>query len=222
LEESDSGSITGWIEALKEGLPLATDVLWQHYFEQIVRLAQRRLGGASHRAVEDAEDAALSAFQALYTGALEGRFAQLNDRVDLWRLLTAITINKVLSQTQRHTRLKRGGHPTPGNADSSQPEQESAGAGNIEEIEHALSQAISREPTPEATALIEEQYQLLLAALGDRTLEQIAVWRMEGLSNKEIAGQLRCAVRTVERKLVRIRAVWTECGFALKRGSQRP
>ena len=215
MEDSDPGSITGWIEALKEGLPLATDVLWDRYFDRIVQLARHRLGEASHRAVEDAEDAALSAFQVLYKGAADGRFARLNDRVDLWRLLTAITINKVLCQRQRHARLKRGGHP--GQPDSELPQLESGAirAGSIEDVEHALAQVVSREPTPEAAALIQEQYQALLAALDDQTLEQIAVWRMEGLSNEEIASRLQCAVRTVERKLVRIRAIWTECGVAL-------
>jgi DNA-binding CsgD family transcriptional regulator len=61
---------------------------------------------------------------------------------------------------------------------------------------------------------MEEEYKSLLRALGDKRLEQIAVWRMEGLSNEEIAGELNCAVRTVERKLERIRAIWTERGLA--------
>jgi DNA-directed RNA polymerase specialized sigma24 family protein len=54
---------------------------------------------------------------------------------------------------------------------------------------------------------------MLLAALADVTLQKIAVGRLEGLSNAEIAHELRCAVRTVERKLERIRAIWTEAGL---------
>ena len=45
---------------------------------------------------------------------------------------------------------------------------------------------------------------MLLAALDDQTLRKIAVGRLEGLSNAEIAHELGCAVRTVERKLERI------------------
>jgi RNA polymerase sigma factor (sigma-70 family) len=217
-EESDPGSITGWIEALKQGHPDAADALWQHYFERVVRLARRRLGVAPHQAVEDAEDAAASAFHVLCEGAARGRFDRLNDRVDLWRLLTAITVKKVLGQRQRHGRLKRGGGRLIAGAAAADRPGPDQGPGarddeGADHPEHALAEALSKEPTPEAAALIDEQYRALLAALEDKTLEQIAVWRMEGLSNEEIAHQLKCAVRTVERKLERIRAIWTEYGL---------
>jgi DNA-binding CsgD family transcriptional regulator len=39
-------------------------------------------------------------------------------------------------------------------------------------------------------------------------LAQIAVWKMEGHTDKEVAQQLGCATRTVERKLERIREKW--------------
>jgi DNA-directed RNA polymerase specialized sigma24 family protein len=35
----------------------------------------------------------------------------------------------------------------------------------------------------------------------------VAVWKMEGYTNEEIAGKLGCATRTVERKLFLIRRV---------------
>jgi RNA polymerase sigma factor (sigma-70 family) len=216
LDESDSASITVCIEALKAGNSRAADVLWQQYFQRVYQLARRRLGAAPHRTVEDAEDAAASVFYTLYKGVSRGRFDQLNDRVDLWRLLTAITMKKVLSQKQHYTRLKRsGGSPSRGGAspESSRPDA-TASDDEATRMPDGVAEALSREPTPEYTALIEEEYRNLLAALGDKTLEQIAIWRMEGLSNEEIAGELKCAVRTVERKLERIRAIWTECGLA--------
>jgi len=201
VHRSESGSITGWIDSLKEGDPEAPNVLWRLYFERLVRLAERRLGSAPHLAVEDAEDAALSAFWVLCKGVGEGRFKQLHDRVDLWQLLTAITIKKVLSQQQRHGRQKRGADARPAHDDRFGPPMP------------ALTEATGKEPMPETTALIEEQFQLLLASLDDEVLEQIAVWRMEGLSNAEIAARKGCAIRTVERKLERIRATWAKKGL---------
>ena len=44
--------------------------------------------------------------------------------------------------------------------------------------------------------------------LEDDGLRQIAVWKMEGYENDEIARRLGCGVRTVERKLGVIRAIW--------------
>ena len=45
-------------------------------------------------------------------------------------------------------------------------------------------------------------------AAGDDTLRSIAGWKMEGLSNQEIAGHLGRSVGTVERKLRLIRKMW--------------
>ena len=51
---------------------------------------------------------------------------------------------------------------------------------------------------------LERRFQMLK----DRGLQPIALWKLDGHTNAEIAEQLECTVRTVERKLVRIRAYW--------------
>jgi DNA-directed RNA polymerase specialized sigma24 family protein len=50
----------------------------------------------------------------------------------------------------------------------------------------------------------------LLEKLGDPQLRQVAVAKMEGFSNQEIAQRLDCALRTVERRLKLIRDEWKE------------
>ncbi len=53
----------------------------------------------------------MSAFESLCAGLARGRFPQLSDRDDLWRLLVVITSRKVMAQTRRQFRQKRGqGH----------------------------------------------------------------------------------------------------------------
>jgi DNA-directed RNA polymerase specialized sigma24 family protein len=214
VDKADSGSISGWINALRNGDPEAPNVIWRLYFDRLVRLARRRLGSAPHQAVEDAEDAALSAFRVFYNGVDHGRFEQLRDRADLWQLLTAITINKVLSQKQRHGRRKRIAVDAfarmPGGTRAEDPQENNEDLGPPMRL---LADVFDKEPPPESAALIEEQLQILLASLKDEALEQIAVWRMEGLSNSEIATRRGCTVRTVERKLERIRAIWAKKGL---------
>jgi DNA-directed RNA polymerase specialized sigma24 family protein len=56
------------------------------------------------------------------------------------------------------------------------------------------------------------QFQELLDSLEDSTLQQIALWRMDGLSNSEIAWKMGCVIRTVERKIERIRLIWEDIG----------
>jgi RNA polymerase sigma factor (sigma-70 family) len=209
MSHEEIGSVSHWIAALKEGQPEAASALWQRYYERVVAVARRRLAGDSRQAVEDAEDVALSAMNSLCAGAARGQFNRLGDRVDLWRLMVAITVKKTLSRQQRLGRLKRGGAPV-------QPEQtpETGSEQGCLPSAEGLALARSAEPTPESAAIIEEQFQELLGALDDPVLREIALWRMDGLSNAEIAGKLGCATRTVERKLERIRMIWQEIGAA--------
>ena len=51
---------------------------------------------------------------------------------------------------------------------------------------------------------------LLLDRLGDKELRRIARLKMEGHTNSEIAAELKCLVRIVERKVRRIRALWED------------
>ena len=74
--------------------------------------------------------------------------------------------------------------------------------------EVALVQLVGDEPTPDFAAQVAEEYGRLLELLGDETLRQVAVWKMEGYSNDEIADKLGCSRRTVARKLEAIRILW--------------
>src|SRR6516165_2981413 len=104
------GSVTRWIGDLKAGGGSAAQPLWERYFERLVRLARNKLRSSHRRAaVEDEEDAALSAFDSFCRGAAAGRFPRLTDRDDLWRLLVVLTIRKALDQLERHGAAKRGG-----------------------------------------------------------------------------------------------------------------
>jgi DNA-directed RNA polymerase specialized sigma24 family protein len=55
----------------------------------------------------------------------------------------------------------------------------------------------------------------MLDLLGDETLRQVALLRLEGFSPREIADKLDCVERTVERKLERIRDKWSKAGLTL-------
>ena len=59
-------------------------------------------------------------------------------------------------------------------------------------------------------AIIEEEGQRLLEALEDEKLQQIALWKLEGYTNDEIAEKLDLTTRSIERKLQRIREKWSQ------------
>src|SRR5262245_52985050 len=98
-EEEPQGSVTHWIGDLKAGGDTAAQHLWERYFGRLVRLARSKLRATS-RTVVDEEDAALSAFDSFCRGAERGRFPDLADRDDLWRLLVVLTVRKAIDQHQ--------------------------------------------------------------------------------------------------------------------------
>ncbi|MFO0958352.1 MAG: ECF-type sigma factor [Isosphaeraceae bacterium] len=191
MPRDEVGSISRLLIDLKAGDPMAAQPLWERYYERLVRLARQRLRGRRKGAVEDEEDAALSAFESFFQGAADGRFPRLDDRQDLWRLLVVITARKVSGQVARQHAQRRGG-------------------GLDAALAEGLDRIIGDEPTPDFAAEVAEQYSRLLGLLEGPELRRVAVWRMEGFSNDEIAERLGCARRTVARRLDLIRQVWAE------------
>ena len=179
-----SDSVTLWINQVKGGERAGVRELLERYFQRLVQLARSRFQGRPALAGYD-EDVALSAFKSLCLGAERGRFPDLDDRDDLWRLLAVLTIRKAIDVQRRHRAREMSGEPD-------------------------LEQFLSDEPPPELVAEMTEDYQRLLGRLDDAELRSIALWKVEGCSNEEIADRLGCVVRTVERKLQRIRIILAE------------
>ena len=191
-------SVTRWIGDLKDGKEGATQQIWERYFDRLVQVASRQLGTAPRR-IADEEDVALSVFESLCKGAAAGRFDRLEDRDDLWKLLTAISGMKAVDQIRRQTAKKRGGQNVRG---------ESIVAG-LDNPLGSLDQLVQGEPTPEFLAVMDEQMQAMFDILPDETQKDVARLRFEGYTNEEIAKEIDISLRSVERKLKLIREIWT-------------
>lgn len=198
---AEEGSVTGWFDSLQAGNRAAAQGLWQRFARRLIGLARARLKAASRRAADE-EDVVLSAFDSFCRGAEQGQFPELHDRGDLWNLLVAITLRKVSDQILHEKRQKRGGGAVRCEADLGPDSR------NL-----VFDELISAEPTPELAAEMTEQFHLLLDSLGDGELRSIALWKMEGYTNDEVATKLDCARSTVQRKLLLIQARW-EAGVA--------
>jgi len=195
---SSPGSVTDWLARLPQGDQEAVRKLWQRYYPRLVGLALQQLRGAPARQA-DAEDVALSAFAGFCRGAERGRFPDLFDRDDLWRLLVVMTARKAANLVRDERRQKRGGGRVVNFSDL--PEDRTG-------EEPPFADLLASEPDPRVAAQTAEECRRLLAALHDAGLRAVAVWKLEGHTNEEIAGLLGRSVPTVERKLRLIRKLW--------------
>jgi len=193
------GSVTHWFEQVREADSLAARALWERYFPELVRLAREKLRGAPRRAADE-EDVAASVMESLFRAAEQGRFPNLADRDDLWRLLLRMTARKVVDLKRHEARVRRGGGRVRG--------ESALGRAGSAYDPAALAEVIGDAPTPQFAAMMIEQCQGLLAQLGDPDLETLALAKLEGYANEEIAERLGCSLRTVERRLHLIRKKW--------------
>ena len=138
----------------------------------------------------DGEDAALDAFKSLWLGLQRGRYPDLANRDDLWRLLAVITQRKVADQIRAKMTKKRG----------------SGRVGGGEE----LLDCVDSEPSPEFVAMMAEEGDRLIKMLPSETLRMIAKLKLEELTDKEVAEKIGCTRETVSRKLKLIRKEWAK------------
>ena len=187
-----TGSITHWLLELRGGNRKASQPIWERYFYRLVRLARAHLNGSPRR-VADEEDVVINAFDSFCRGAERGRFPKLDDSNDLWRVLVMITERKAINQVKYISRKKRA--PVGGTV-------------TYEDAMHGHEMT----PSPWFCARVAELYMELISDLRDDKLRSIAMWKMEGYLNEEIATKLNCSLRSVERKLAMIRRQWIESG----------
>jgi DNA-directed RNA polymerase specialized sigma24 family protein len=178
-----SQSITRLMRAVQDGSDSAVRPLLAEYFDRLVQLARKRLGNLPGLGGYD-EDLALRSFHSVYRRLRDpGRPLDLSGRDDLWRLLATRTISRTIDLIRQH-------HPAevPGEED--------------------VALLLTREPTPEEAAEVADDCRRLLDSLHEPELRQIALWKVEGYTNEEIAVRLDCVPRTIERKVSRIRLLW--------------
>jgi len=201
VDEVDS--ITIWLSRL-EGTTsernLSAQLIWERYFQQLVRLARIQLGALPRRATDE-EDVVLSAMNSFFQAAKSGRFPKLSDRNDLWRILVTITARKAIAHRRQQLASKRSAARTVAVSELT------VQFDSNRQVD--LEQALGTEPTPELAAQVADQYGVLLARLRDDSLVKVATDKLEGYTVVEIAERMGCTTRTVERKLARIRDYWT-------------
>jgi len=197
---SSDEPVSRWISELKAGHDgEAQQKLWDYFYERLVLVARKQLKGSPQR-MEDEEDAVGCAMKSFYMRVQCGQYPEVRDRKSLWHLLLKITNSKAVNQQRRAFTKKRGAGKGRGESIFRTAAEEQTG----------LDKIAGQEPTPEREVETIENAKRLMEKLDDEKLSEVAFRKLAGFTNKEIAVELGVIVRTIERRLERIREIWSE------------
>jgi DNA-directed RNA polymerase specialized sigma24 family protein len=195
-------SVSGLIPLLraedKSVRDMAASLIWQRYFRELLDLARRNLGTRVRRRVDE-EDIVVSMFDSFCARQARGEH-DLADRDELWRLLVTITLRKASNARRNHHRAKRT--LALEQSVATHDDQSSCPGWALEQMDGST-------PSPAEAAVLNESLERRLESLGDPELRQIALWRLEGYTNREIADRIKRTERAVERRMERIRLKWS-------------
>lgn len=184
-QDAAHGSVTYLFALARSGDAAAFSPLWEHFFPRLVGLARKRLAGRPVVA-GDAEDAAQAALISFWQQLRTGEFLEDLRRDSLWNLLAKFTVRKVGKQVRHEAAGKRGGGRVHGVSDD-QPLEELVGVLPTQELDLQAAELMEGLPAD---------------------LQELAMLRLMGHSTQEIARQLDCTQRKVQRKLELVRLRW--------------
>ena len=188
--ENSGLSVTRIFNDLKNGDHSAAGQLWCFLQKRLMNLS-RNATRHDQKMVYDEQDVALSAFFTLCDGCESQRYDNIANRDELWRLLAVITVNKARKKAAHENRLKRGG-----------------GLTRVDDGDALLRLLPDGRPGPEVALLMQDECSRLLQLLGKKELQLVALHKVEGHTNEEIAARLGCTRRAVQRRLSLIRNIW--------------
>ncbi len=174
--------------------------IWKAYSHQLLVLARNHLNGRI-RLREDENDVLQSMYKSFCQRLQRGRFT-FENREDIRKLLVAMTRNKARKAARRHQRENRDVRR--------EQHAQSADSTSMQQLIDLITRA---ETTPTQAAMFTDTLQRLLDILPQDRMRHIVTWKLDGYTNEEIARQLGCVVRTVERKLEVIRETWAKANL---------
>jgi RNA polymerase sigma factor (sigma-70 family) len=195
MEPNDNESFVKLRDAMENGEDWAFTAFFNKHYDQLVQFAKKRLGSFPLRTFDE-EDLAQSAMKSLFKNLRENRYEAQNS-IDIWKILITITKHKLVDRLRKHLAKKHGGGEVRGESIFGE------GSGLHEQ------QDAKQHLTPAAQVELIETTDLLFQLLEDKKTFSVAQFLLAGFSINDIAEELGCVRRTVERRIEHIRKVWS-------------
>jgi RNA polymerase sigma factor (sigma-70 family) len=199
MEPSNNESFEELLDAMQNGKDDAFTAFFNKHYDQLVQFAKTKLGSFPLRTFDE-HDVAQSAMKSLFKSLRENRYEAQNS-IELWQILITIAKNKLLDRRRRQQAQKRGSGNVRGESIWAQAGEDS---GLYEQ------QDTRQNMTPDAQVELLETTDLLFQRLEDDKTREVARLLLAGYRINDIAEELNCVRRTVERKIVHIREIWSE------------
>ncbi|MEM7783984.1 MAG: ECF-type sigma factor [Planctomycetota bacterium] len=195
--DDEPGSVTVWINDLKnQKSEEALEWLWIRFASRLSAVASKRLKNSKCR-INDGESVASEAFAEFFSKSPED-FEKLVNREDLWQILTMIAERRAIDAIRHENTKKLGGDHT------------------IQD-DAPLNFVPGKTSSPDMELILVEAVNERLSMLKKPIQRQLAVMRMEGHSNVEIAKRMGIKPSSVDSELKSIRRIWDPRGLMKKR-----
>lgn len=173
------------------GCDQATAQLWEHYYQSLKLVVQRRISDMPKLAGE-ASDLTSEALQGFLTRTVRSAELEMSDINGMWCLLKTITRRHVNDVLKSRLAQKRGGQTTTVSLDAmSMP--------GMTDGPHV---------DPGSELQFDELVESLLERLPADIARQIVLMKLENRSSGEIAELLNVSIRRVQRQLQEVKKIW--------------
>jgi RNA polymerase sigma-70 factor (ECF subfamily) len=179
------------VRGLVEGEDAAYAEFWERYGKRLHGIAQNKFPTALKRRLEP-EDLVQSVCRSFFRRATAGQL-ELSHAESLWRLLCAITLNKIKMKLRFHYAQRRDV------TRESDMTNEPRGSDSDAPFEPA-----DTGQSPDAALMFAEQLQHVMSML-DAAEQEILQLKLEEFNNDEIAAKVGRSERTVRRTLNRVK-----------------
>jgi RNA polymerase sigma-70 factor (ECF subfamily) len=177
------------VRGLIEGDNLAYAEFWEQYGKRLEGVVRSKFPMGLKRRLEP-EDLVQSVCRSFFRRATGGQLEFSGDE-SLWRLLCAITLNKMKMKQRFHYAKRR------------RLTQESDVAIQSSDGDSDRFEPVGTGQSPDDAAMFAEQLEQVMNTL-DATEQNVLQLKLDGFSNEEISGKLRRSDRTVRRILKRM------------------
>lgn len=178
------------VQRWRDGDEEAAAEIFDRYVHRVLALARTRLSPQFQRRI-DPEDVTQSACNSFFRRVRSDELV-IRRSGDLWRLLAAITINKVREQVRYQKAKKRD------------PDNEESWAGSKHPWSSVKPDSVLQPPQADDAVALIEVVESVISKLKPRD-QRILSMRLQGMGVADISSEVECAERTVRRVLVSVR-----------------